>query len=122
MATEPRYDFPAVSNGEAKTPEAGKTFEENLFQYDETRDWTKSEHGLRIGRVLLTYPKAPVKPKRVEAAFEFDNRETVTYEGPIPGNGSWKGRGGLQFQRGSGKFKDRGDEIEVDSVNPKRWG
>jgi hypothetical protein len=122
MANEPRYDFPAVSKGTPEPAKRGETRQEDIFEYDDDKDWKKGESGPKIGSVRLNHSKEADPPSTVRAEFAFDNGETVTFEGNVPGNGSWKGKGRFEFRDGTGKFKGRGEALAVDSVNPKRWG
>jgi hypothetical protein len=115
---EPTYDFPAVSDGNPKRPKRGETQRETLFEYDQKKDWKKRGWGRKIGQVRLVHADED-QPKSVEVVFEFDNGESVTYEGTIPGNGAWKGKDRLQRKEGPSRFKD---QLDVESVNPKRWG
>jgi hypothetical protein len=117
MAQDKRYDFPAVSDGKPKRPKHRETQEEALYEYDEAKDWKKGEWGQWIGTVRLVHADGD-PAKKVEAVFEFENGETVTYEGDVPGNGSWLGKGRLR-QKGSSRFPA---DLDVESVNPKRWG
>jgi hypothetical protein len=118
MTKHLRYDFPAVSDGKPKPPKRGETQTETLFQYEENKDWKKGEWGPKIGKVHLVHAGDADPPKSVEATFNFDNGDTVTYQGDTPGNGSWKGKGRLR-QKGSSRFPA---DLDVESVNPKRWG
>jgi hypothetical protein len=122
MANDPRYDFPAISKGRPEPAKRGETRQEDIFEYDDNKDWKKGESGPKIGSVLLNHSKDADPPSTVRAAFTFDKGGSVTYEGKIPGNGSWQGQGRLDFKAGTGTFKDRGGTLAVDSVNPKRWG
>jgi hypothetical protein len=132
MATEQRFDFPAISNGETRhfgqsLDEAtfGDTVlqEENLYQ-DIGGDWKNGEWGQQIGTVTLKhYPTTVQRRILVRAWFVFDDGDTVEYGGLVPAeDGVWKGRGRLGFRGGSGKFANRGDDLNVESTNPKRWG
>jgi hypothetical protein len=113
MTSHLRYDFPVVSNG-ANQQGAGAEWDEDI----KVAIGPGFEGGEKVGTVRLTNEdKDP--PKRVTAAFAFDNRDTATYEGKIPGDGSWNGEEKLQKKGGKKKFKD---EIKLLSSNPKRWG
>lgn len=123
MASDLRYDFPVVSDGAIEPPNRGEKRQEAMFQLDKGMKWQKGERGDKVGTLHLSHPEDD-SPKTFDARFEFDDGDSVEYEGRIPGNGTWKGKERVRFRkgRGEGKFKDRDDEIEVDSVNPKRWG
>lgn len=107
------YDFPVVSDGPNQQG-AGAEWDEDIHE----AIGPGYEAGQKVGTVRLTNEEKD-PPKRVTAAFSFDNGDTATYEGKIPGNGSWNGKDKLQKKSGKTKFKD---EIEVRSSNPKRWG
>jgi hypothetical protein len=98
--------FPVVSFGERTPP----TWEETVFG-DHPR-WKEGERGPRKGSVTITETG-----RDFEATFTFDGGEDLQYSGAIPGDGSWRGKSRARKRRGAGR-----DEIEVDSVNPKRWG
>jgi hypothetical protein len=123
MADQLRYDFPVVSDGEIGPPKRGEKRQERMFQLDEGMDWKKGDRGDKVGTIHLTHPKDDT-PKTFNARFEFDDGDTVEYEGRIPGDGSWKGKERVRFRngKGKGKFRDRDDEIDLETVNPKRWG
>ncbi len=123
MAQGPRYDFPVVSDGKIEPPKRGEKSQEPMFELDEGMDWKKGDRGDKVGTIHLSHPEDD-SPKTFIARFEFEDSDSVEYEGRIPGKGKWKGKERVRFiqGRGKGKFKDRDDEIEVDSVNPKRWG
>jgi hypothetical protein len=118
MAQDPRYGFPAVSDGKPKPPKQGEPQVETVYEYEEGKNWKKGEWGPKIGTVRLEHVGDGDPPKKVEARFQFDNGETVTYEGDVPGNGSWVGKGRFH-QQGSSRFPA---DLDVESVNPKRWG
>jgi hypothetical protein len=131
MAKKSGYDFPVISDRDAGETRAGpdetepgkaKSWEETLFQ-DVEGNWQEGQRGPEIGTLMLREYKTK-KPKRVlvRAWFVFDDGDTVEYAGLAPGEGSWKGRGRFGFRGGTGKFADRGGELDVDSTNPKRWG
>lgn len=123
MTEHLKYDFPAISDGEKGPASAGKTAVEDVFEYRE--GWKDGARGGQIGTLSLTYSQEE-PPERLTAKFDFTNKqkETVTYEGKVPANGSGKGKGRVKFQKdsGTGKFKDRNNEIDVEFHNPKRWG
>jgi hypothetical protein len=134
MEGGPRYDFPAVSSGKGQRvgPSLSEArfgdivLEEEPLYEDVGGDWKNGEWGEQVGTVRLTH-EPTTTPGRifVRAAFVFgreDTEETVTYEGLVPGKGSWQGRGRLGFVSGTGKFTDRGGQLDVESVNPKHWG
>lgn len=131
MATDSSYDFPVISNGEPRQvgPSLGDaTFgdtalqEETLYE-DIGGDWRNGEWGKEIGTVTLKHYPTTVRGRiLVRAWFVFDDDSTVEYGGLVPGGSSWQGKGRLGFRGGSGKFSNRGDELDVESTNPKRWG
>jgi hypothetical protein len=131
MAQEPSYDFPVISVREAgeaepdlSKQEPGKTeaWEETLYQ-DVGGNWQEGEWGQKVGTVMLReYLTKNRRRTPVRAWFMFDDGETVEYAGLVPGNGSWSGRGRLGYRGGTGRFADRGGELDVESTNPKRWG
>jgi hypothetical protein len=134
MAQDTKYDFPAISDGEVKHigPSLGDAKfgdvvlqESPLFEYI-GEDWKKGVWGEQIGTVTLKHFPTTVQGRIfVRAQFIFDdgqNAETVEYAGLVPGNGSWQGRGRLGYRGGTGRFSDRGGELDVESTNPKRWG
>lgn len=96
------------------------TFGETLYQ-DTGGDWRNGEWGDEIGKVTLTHSRPGEQGITVRVSFEFRDGDTVEFSGLVPGNGTWRGRGRLRFERGRGKFADRGGELDVDSTNPKRW-
>jgi hypothetical protein len=126
-----RYDFPAISNGNgrrvgpslAEATFGDTVLEEETLYEDVGGDWRKGEWGEAIGTVTLRQSPTSV-PGRVllSAWFVFDNGESAEYSGLVPGEGSWRGVSRLGYGGGTGKFADRRGHLEVDSVNPKRWG
>jgi hypothetical protein len=98
--------FPVVSDGEREPP----TWKERVF--GDHPQWREGKRGPRKGSVTITE-----RGRDFEAIFDFDGGEELHYSGAIPGNGSWRGKSRAERRRGSGR-----DEIEVESVNPKRWG
>jgi hypothetical protein len=131
MAQESSYDFPVISEREDGEAEAGlrqaepgktKVWEEVLYQ-ESGENWREGERGPSIGTVMLRhYVTKDSTRVPVRAWFVFDDGDTVEYAGLVPGKGSWKGKGRFGYRGGSGKFADRGGELDVDSTNPKRWG
>ncbi|MDQ4005817.1 MAG: hypothetical protein M3135_05900 [Actinomycetota bacterium] len=131
MEDSPRYDFPAISDGDERR--AGPTldearfgdtvFQEETLYQDTGGDWKKGDRGDAIGTVTLTQSPTTVSGRiLVRAWFVFDNGETVEYSGLVPGDGSWQGKGRFGYQGGTGKFADRRGQLDVESTNPKRWG
>lgn len=121
----PTHDFPAVSDGRAgRGGRPGDVRKETLYEYIEGKNWKKGEWGEKIGSVELSHPRGAGEGITVVASFAFDNDETVQYTGPVPGNGTWRGKGRFRFEKGTGKFADpkRRPNLDVDSTNPKRWG
>jgi hypothetical protein len=118
MTENLRYDFPVASFVEHGAPEPRESWEDPIFDA-EGKDWENGERGDDFGTVTVVHEdKAP--PKWFEATFRFRDRDAATYEGKVPGDGSWKGKEKLKLKR-QGK-KKRKDPIELDSRNPKRWG
>jgi hypothetical protein len=118
MANQPTHPFPVVSDGNPQRPKRSEIRHENLFEYDE--DWPRGKKGGKIGTVKLTHEDAD-PPTTVEAEFKFQSG-TVTYEGRIPGGGSWKGKEVFKFRTKTGDPINYPGTLAVDSVNPKRWG
>jgi len=120
MTSHLRYDLPVMSLSKPKRPKRGEEWQEPIYDAKDV-DWKKGKHGPEFGSVKLTHADEE-NPKSVVAVFTFDDGDEVTYDGGVPGNGSWKGKGRTTFREGTGKFENRNDEIDVESVNPKRWG
>jgi hypothetical protein len=131
MEGEELYDFPAVSGGDTK--QVGPTLAEAKFGdvvmlgeplfKDVGDDWKNGKWGPQIGTVTLGHTPTIVAGKvTVTATFVFDDGDMVAYQGQVPGNGSWKGKGRFGFVTGTGKFADRGGGIDVESTNPRHWG
>lgn len=128
---EPRYDFPAISDRDDRhvgpslaDAKFGDTVidEETLYE-DTGGDWKKGEWGPAIGTVTLTQSPTTTRGRiLVTASFVFDNGDTAEYAGLVPGEGSWRGKGRLGYRGGTGRFADRRDQLDVESVNPRRWG
>jgi hypothetical protein len=123
-----KIDFPAISNGQAgpagandREPQPDRSWDETVYE-DIGGDWRNGEWGEEIGKVTLKQSRSSDRGIVVEASFRFDDDETVELSGPVPGNGTWRGKSKLRIVRGTGKFADRRGEVEVDSTNPKRWG
>jgi hypothetical protein len=108
MPSHRRYDFPAISDKEQR-PQSEEATRETLFE--DHPDWKDGARGPQIGTVRLT---------STTSEFTFGDGDKVTYEGSVPASG--KGRVRFKRNSGSGKFRGRDDEIDVESVNPKRWG
>jgi hypothetical protein len=108
MPSHRRYDFPAISYKE-QHPASEEATPETLFE--DHPDWKDGARGPRIGTVRLTSSTS---------VFTFDDGDKVTYEGSVPASG--KGRVRFKRDSGTGKFRGRDDEIDVESANPKRWG
>jgi hypothetical protein len=126
-----RYDFPAISDGETQQIGPGladarfgdTVLQEETLYEDIGGDWQNGEWGREIGTVTLKHYPTTVQDRiLVRAWFVFDDGDTIEYGGLVPGGRSWKGKGRLGFRGGSGKFANRGDELDVESTNPKRWG
>jgi hypothetical protein len=124
MATEPssagsKHDFPAVSEESPSTPGGGERSSEMVETVYQWKGPEKYGKGEKIGSVTVRSNGA-----RFTADFTFDDRDIVTLDGAIPGNGSWKGKGKATYVRGkgTGKFANRTGDIEIESDNPKRWG
>lgn len=131
MAQASGYDFPAISGGDVR--EAGASFadarfgdvavrEEQVFE-DIGGAWQEGEWGAQIGTLTLKQSPTTV-PGRifVRAIFVFDDGDSVEYAGLVPGEGSWHGKGRFGYRGGTGKFAKPRGELDVESVNPKRWG
>jgi hypothetical protein len=116
MTSHLRYDFPVISFGDSGAPVPGGVEVETMY---DAEGKTGADRGEEFGTVTLTYEEKP-KPKMFVAEFAFHDGDSVTYEGKIPGGGSWKGKEKLKLRR-KGR-RPRKNEIEVDSWNPKRWG
>ena len=116
MTSNLRYDFPVISFGDSGAPVPGGVEVETMY---DAEGKTGADRGEEFGTVTLTYEEKP-KPKMFVAEFAFHDGDSVTYEGKIPGGGSWKGKEKLKLRR-KGR-RPRKNEIEVDSWNPKRWG
>jgi hypothetical protein len=116
VASHLRYDFPVISFPESGAPVPGGEEVETMY---EAEGKTGSDRGEEFGTVTLTYEEKP-QPKKFVAEFAFHDGDSCSYEGKIPGNGSWKGKEKLKLRR-KGR-RPRKSEIEVDSWNPKRWG
>ena len=131
MAQDSSYDFPVIS--EREDAEAGadlsgaepgntEVWEEVLYE-ENGENWREGERGRAVGTVMLRhYVTKNRRRTPVRAWFMFDDGDTVEYAGLVPGNGSWSGKGQFGYRGGTGKFADRGGELDVDSTNPKRWG
>ena len=118
MTSNLRYDFPVISFSESGAPVSGRVEEETMY---DAEGKTGSDRGEEFGTVTLMYEEKPgEKPKKFVAEFAFHDGDSCSYEGKIPGNGSWKGKEKLKLRR-KGR-RPRKNEIEVDSWNPKRWG
>jgi hypothetical protein len=131
MTEEARNDFPAISNGQTQQvgqPLGQATFGDTVLQgetlfEDIGGDWRNGEWGQEIGTVTLKHYPTTVRDKiLLRAWFVFNDGDTVEYGGLVPGGSKWQGKGRLGFRGGSGKFANRGDELDVESSNPKRWG
>jgi hypothetical protein len=118
MAEALRNDFPVASFVEHGAPGRGERWDDPIYDA-EGKDWPNGERGDMFGTVTVVHEEEEF-PKLFEATFVFKDNDRATYEGKVPGNGSWKGKEKLKLKRG-GK-KKRKDPIEVDSRNPKRWG
>jgi hypothetical protein len=129
MAQESSYDFPVISEredteagAELSQPDKTEAWEEVVYE-ESGENWREGDRGPAIGTVMLRqYGLKDTKRVRVRAWFVFDDGDTVEYAGLVPGNGTWKGKSRFGFRGGTGKFADRGGELNVDSTNPKRWG
>ena len=119
MADAPTYDFPVISDDEKKAPKPGDTWEEKLYEATDAR----FAKGRQMGRVELEAERGQ-GPPYLTARFTFNDGDTVTLRGEVPGMGSWIGKGRVEYVpgSGSGKFKNRTGSMEVEFENPKRWG
>jgi hypothetical protein len=123
-----RNDFPVISDRRRpgddgpREVKPGDSWEETVYE-DIGGDWKKREWGEEIGNVTLRHSRAPDQGIEVQASFRFHDDDTVEVSGPVPGKGTWRGKGSLRIVEGKGKFANRkDDEVPVDSTNPKRWG
>ena len=126
-----RNDFPVISEREDQDAGAslrdatpGDTvFDEETLYEDVGGNWKGGERGDKVGTVMLRqYVTKNRERTPVRAWFVFDDGDTVEYAGLVPGKGKWRGKGRFGFRGGTGKFADRGGELNVESTNPKRWG
>jgi hypothetical protein len=123
-----KNDFPAISDRGARPEDTGSrepqpdTWDETVYE-DTGGDWRNGEWGDEIGTVTLKQSRTSDRGTVVEASFRFKDNDTVELSGPVPGNGTWRGKSSLRTVRGTGKFENRkGRDVPVDSTNPKRWG
>jgi hypothetical protein len=124
-----KIDFPAISDRGAQSPgpsprepQPGDTWDETVYE-DTGGDWKNGEWGDEIGKVTLKHSGASDRGVVVHASFTFHGDDnTIEATGPVPGNGTWRGKGTLRIVRSTGKFANRKDELPVESTNPKRWG
>jgi hypothetical protein len=107
--------FPVVSYGTRTPP----TWNEALHK--DHPDWREGPRGPEIGTVTIAEAGSRGRQPTFTATFRFTDAPEelgeMEYSGPIPGDGSWRGKGRAARRKGPGR-----EEIEVDSVNPKRWG
>jgi hypothetical protein len=129
---EPTYEFPLISEDEDATQAEELTDEaawvlpdvkQEMLYEDTGGDWKSGDRGNVIGTVTLSHTRTKRQQRViVHAFFVFDNGETVEYAGLVPGEGKWQGKGRLGYRGGTGKFADRGGELDVEATNPKHWG
>ena len=127
------YDFPFVSVGtgeefgllEEAPPSGTVVFVDDLY----VATGPGFEHGDEVvGSVTIVEWKSP-RPGRVPFTAHFsidsgneDEPELVVLTGIVPGNGTWRGRGRVAYNGGTGKFDGRSGSLPIASENPKRWG
>ena len=127
QGSELRYDFPVVSDDQRfasdrnlvnASPGDRVVSVETLYQAGPGR----FDKGPVVGKLTLAQDVSLDNDKVVTATFDFDDGDTVTFQGKAPGNGSWNGKGAFGYSSGTGKFEFPRKNLPVDSENPKRWG
>jgi hypothetical protein len=129
MKEGPVHDFPAVS----ESVDAGSTGSliearpgTTVIVDDTVYQWVGPDpydRGEQIGTVTIVHWKSATGDRvPFTAHFEFDDGDTVSLTGVVPGKGTWKGKGVVAYGGGTGKFAGRTGQLDLESDNPKRWG
>ena len=113
----PMCDFPAISDDGRKGPKPGDAWTESVWD----AAGSGFEKGSPSGSVTIEAQRGG-GPPRLRASFAFSDGDSVILEGEVPGMGTWLGSGRVAYVSGTGKFVGRTGEIDVEFVNPKKWG
>ena len=126
MATEGGgYDFPVVSDRRGEEligAQPGSTVIVDEPVYPPEPPDPYGHGGDEIGTVTIVQFKGQGNRIPFAAYFAFNDGDSVSLTGFVPGNGSWKGKGVVAYGGGTGKFASRTGQLDLQSDNPRRWG
>jgi hypothetical protein len=119
------YDFPVVSDrpGEeliGAPPGSTVIVDEPIYPPEAPDPYGHGNE--EIGTVTIVQFKGQGNRIPFAAHFAFNDGDSVSLTGFVPGNGSWKGKGVVAYGGGTGKFASRAGQLDLQSDNPKRWG
>jgi hypothetical protein len=126
MATEGGgYDFPVVSDRRGEEligAQPGSTVIVDEPVYPPEPPDPYGHGGDEIGTVTIVQFKGQGNRIPFAAYFAFNDGDSVSLTGFVPGDGSWKGKGVVAYGGGTGKFASRTGQLDLQSDNPRRWG
>jgi hypothetical protein len=119
------YDFPVVSDRRGEEligAQPGSTVIVDEPVYPPEPPDPYGHGGDEIGTVTIVQFKGQGNRIPFAAYFAFNDGDSVSLTGFVPGDGSWKGRGVVAYGGGTGKFASRAGQLDLQSDNPRRWG
>jgi hypothetical protein len=119
------YDFPVVSDRRGEEligAQPGSTVIVDEPVYPPEPPDPYGHGGDEIGTVTIVQFKGQGNRIPFAAYFAFNDGDSVSLTGFVPGNGSWKGKGVVAYGGGTGKFASRTGQLDLQSDNPRRWG
>ena len=105
----PIFDYPVISVGGPKEPKQGEKWEEDVFRALSSDGWDHAE--ANEGKIEIQALGPPGTPN-FKAVFG-----STVIDGKVPGGDRWQGKGKAKAKR-----PDREKDIDIEFVNPKRWG
>ena len=122
----PPYGFPLVSDKRKGGSEllAGDRLHVKIEDVYEPTDDRFGHGDVSIGRVAISHGEEGNGP--LTALFVLDDGSQAAVVGDLPGSdrpGLWNGRSMVHVDKGTGGFEPWvGQDIPLESENPKRWG
>ena len=112
---QPIFDFSVISEG-GEGRKSNPPWDETVWEADSPTSWNK---GQKLGEVRMNPMGSSPNPD-FRATFKWDDRryKPSQVEGKVPGGDQWQGQG-----KAKAKSEGRDDkEVDIEFVNPKRWG
>lgn len=111
----PIFDFKVISDGSDRGHVPGDPWVETVWKEDPPDSWG---HGEELGKVTI-HALGPQGSPAFWAEFDFGKKyPDVWVRGTVPNGQEWRGTAKAKA-KGAGRERD---DVDVEFVNPKRWG